>query len=162
MDRLTNRRAFAPLAALWPSPRATSLLLAALAATHVYWAAGGVWPAASRESLAETVVGPGPRFGGPGATFPPDIATYGVAAVLAGGSLVVTGAAHKWRRPVPPEAYSAAARVGAGILAVRGVVGLTTSLAARLEAPYHRWDVVVYSPLCLLLAAGVWRAARAE
>lgn len=155
MDRPTNRHVLADLAARGLSPRATSLALATLAATHVYWAAGGVWPAASRESLAETVVGPG-------AAFPPDIATYGVAAVLAGGSFVVAGAARRWRRPVSPESYGAAARVGAAILAVRGIVGLTTSLAAGLEAPYHRWDVVVYSPLCLLLAAGVWKAACAE
>ena len=151
MDHPTSRRVFACLAALRPSPRTTSLVLAALAGTHVYWAAGGVWPAANRETLAENVVGPGARF-------PPDLALYGVAAVLAAGSLVVTGAAHKWRSPVPLEVYAAAAHVGAGILAVRGVVGLASSLVAGLDAPYRRWDVALYSPLCLLLAAGVWHA----
>ena len=155
MDHPTTRRASGYLAALRPSPRTTSLVLAALAGVHVYWAAGGVWPAADRETLAEIVIGPGARY-------PPDLATHGVAAVLAVGSLVVTGAAHKWRRPVSPEVYVAAAHVGAGILAVRGVAGLATSLVAGLDVPYRRRDVALYSPLCLLLAAGIWHAARPE
>lgn len=153
MESPAKHPAFSYLGSRGPSARTTSLLLGAAAAVHVYWAAGGVWPAAGRDALAETVIGPGARF-------PSAVATYSVAVVLTAGALVVAGADREWRRPVSPKAYRAAARVGAAILGLRGAAGLATSLAAGLDAPYYRWDAALYSPLCLLLAAGAWRAGR--
>ncbi len=64
-------------------------LLTAIAALHVYWGAGGVWPGRDGESLALTVVG-GPI----GSRMPSAFACHAVAVVLvAAAPLALTLAA---------------------------------------------------------------------
>ncbi|WP_424643474.1 DUF3995 domain-containing protein [Embleya sp. AB8] len=119
--------------------------LVALAGVHVAWGLGSSWPLPDRESLADTVVG---QPAVPGAA-----ACFAVAGALGTAALFVSGRPR--RRP-------AVARLGAlgvaGVLGVRGAVGLAgrTELLSpgSSSTRFRRLDRLVYSPLCLTLAAG--------
>ncbi len=121
----------------------------AIAALHAYWALGGFWPGRDAESLARLVVG-----GPPGMRFPGRVATWAVVAVLAGGAAVVLAAAGVMAVPAPPALVRGAALLGAAVLLIRGLEGLVD---VRLRpdtvgSPFARLNVILYSPLCLLLA----------
>lgn len=142
------------------SPAAAALaaaLLAAVAALHAYWALGGVWPGRDAESLARTVVG-----GAPGTRFPGAAATWGVVAALCGAAGVTLGAAGLVALPAPPAVVRGAAYLGGAVLGLRGLAGF---VEARLRpssvgSPYARLNVLVYSPLCLVLALLIALAVR--
>jgi hypothetical protein len=125
-------------------------LLGAIALLHAYWALGGFWPGRDPESLARTVVGgpPGLRFPGPGAT-------WAVVVVLAGAAVTVLAAAGLVALPVPAPWIRTAALAGAAILLVRGLEGFvdTRLRPDTVGSPFARLNRLVYSPLCLLLAA---------
>lgn len=132
-------------------------VLAAIAALHGYWALGGVWPGRDAEGLTQTVVGARPGTPPPGPA-----ACWLVAALLLGGAITVLGAAGVLPLPVPARAVRVAALLGGGVLALRGLLGFAD---ARLRpdirgSPYARWNVRLYSPLCLVLALLIGGAAR--
>jgi hypothetical protein len=119
-------------------------VLAALAALHVYWAAGG-----RRGSLA---VVPTARPGGPPAFTPTAAQSLGVAAALttAAGCYVAAGAGR-----APPPWVRLGASGAASVLLLRAAgdgrsVGFTKR---RLGTRFARLDTTVFAPLCLLLAA---------
>jgi len=121
----------------------------AIAALHAYWALGGFWPGRDEESLARVVVG-----GPPGMRFPGRAATWAVVAVLAGGAAVVLAAAGILPVPAPRGLVRGAAFLGAAVLLLRGIEGF---LDVRLRpdtasSPFARLNVILYSPLCLVLA----------
>ncbi|MCB0881640.1 MAG: DUF3995 domain-containing protein [Thermoleophilia bacterium] len=135
--------------------RATAAALAGAAILHAAWAAGSTFPESSGRALAELVIGDGDRM-------PPSGLTWAVAAGLATGAVVVAERARARVLAAPWERMACrAGRLVAVVLAVRGVGGLMTSgLGLVDEASRFRvWNLALYSPLCLLLAAGaaaVW------
>ncbi len=121
----------------------------AIAALHAYWALGGYWPGRDAESLARMVVG-----GRPGMRFPGRAATWAVAAVLAGGAMVVLAAAGIVATPAPRSLSRCAALVGAVVLLVRGLEGFVDVRfrPSTAGSPFARLNVILYSPVCLVLA----------
>ncbi len=148
-------------AAGWWSARSAALLCAfcllLLSALHVYWAAGGAWPAVDRATLADTVVG-GPA----GSKFPSTLATALVAVGLAGAAVTITIASGlvSWAPAV--TAARAAAWLLAALLLLRGVGGFFEARfrPAIVGTPYCRLNLTIYSPLCLTLALLVGIATR--
>jgi hypothetical protein len=125
-------------------PVAAGAVLLTLAGLHAAWGAGASWPFADRAALADAVIGvddvPGPA------------ACFTVSAALAMGSLLVAG------RPAPDQRIRrGGAGVVAAVLAGRGVLGLAVRTQAVSPASdsarFRRLDRLVYSPLCLVLAA---------
>jgi hypothetical protein len=129
---------------------------AALAALHGYWALGGFWPGRDSESLARTVVGspPGSAAPGPGPC-------WLVAVLLLGAAATVLGAAGLLPLPVPAVAVRWAALLGAAVLLVRGLEGFADRRIrpASVGSPFARLNVLLYSPLCLLLSLLTFLAA---
>jgi hypothetical protein len=135
-------------------------VLALLGLLHLYWAAGGKWPGKDAASLARTVVG-----GGEGLRFPTRTATVLVAIALGASAVLVAvsggllpGGALGTLGALGVLGRSTFAFCGWALVAVfllRGLGGffeiyLRPSIAG---SPYARWNVVLYSPLCLVLAA---------
>lgn len=123
-----------------------AVLLVAAAAVHAWWAVGRVWPAPDGRTLARAVVGP-TQLAMPGAA-----ACAAIAVLLVAAAAVVIARADLMRWTGPGWVVTVGAWVVIGVLALRGLVGLVTSLAAGRAQTYHRLDVAVYSPLCLTIA----------
>jgi hypothetical protein len=132
-----------------------------IAAIHALWASGGgTRPARSQDELADLVVGLRP--------FPSSPATWAVAALIAIGAGLVVSASHRTEfgrhsgaaRGVGPSMTDRCVLV---VLAIRGVVGFVSSVFNVGESTdvYRRWDLLLYSPLCIALAVGVYFARRA-
>jgi hypothetical protein len=122
-----------------------SIALGSLAALHLGWAAGVIWPAADAQALAEAVAGkrqmPGP---GPCLT---------VTAALSAASGIVAGIGG--RRPV---AQAARACVALGFL-LRGVMGITATTGRLVpwtpEPRFIDLDRHYYGPLCVGISLAV-------
>ncbi len=134
-----------------------AIALLGLAGVHVAWALGSTWPVADVGELARTVVGVEPeRMPGPAPTL-------AIAALLAAAAALL--AARASRRGGP--GLQRLARTGvagvAAVLGLRGLGGLAMSLPQVLAGEpnsYARWDVALYSPLCLALAGLAVACAR--
>jgi Protein of unknown function (DUF3995) len=147
------RSAFAGVDRLRRVPRPVAVGIAAgglsgAALVHALWAAGMTWPGTDRVDLALKVVGT--------TVFPSDASTWAVAGLLSTATgLVVAGA-----RPVRAGRAGRAVTVGlsavAGVLALRSIGGFVVS-GARLVVGrgslFAPRDVLLYSPLCAVLAA---------
>lgn len=134
-----------------------ALTVAAIGAAHVAWGWGSSWPLADPEQLVRTVVGERGL-----AALPPPLACFAVAGAL---FAVASGAvARVSEDPRARLAGHLVVRGAAAVFALRGVGGLALSLVAPgLATPeFAWWNLVLYSPLCLALAAGlVWISAGA-
>ena len=132
--------------------------LAGAAAIHALWASGFPWPAANFDELADTVVGQRP--------FPSRGATWTVAALLATGT--VTTCARSGLVPFPGGRNTRIVRFGAGavaatLLARVGVGTAVSALSLGGSTPaFRRWNLAVYSPLCLALGAAAAIASRSR
>jgi hypothetical protein len=139
----------------WAAAVAASAFVV-LAALHGYWALGGLWPGRDSASLARTVVGspPGSAAPGPGPC-------WLVAVLLLGAAATVLGAAGLLPLPVPAAAVRWAALLGAAVLLVRGLEGFADRWIrpASAGSPFARLNVLLYSPLCLLLSLLTFLAA---
>jgi len=130
--------------------------LAGAAALHGVWASGSPWPAASWDELADTVVGQRP--------FPGRGPTWTVVALLATATL--TTSVRSGLVPFPRGQEMVLVRVGskavAATLLARGAVGaLASAFNVGGSTPvFRRWNLAVYSPLCLALGAAVAIASR--
>jgi hypothetical protein len=128
-----------------------AIILFALSALHIFWAAGGQW--GSRVAV--------PEVGGRPAFVPSTGATLAVAAALLLAALVVLGRVDLWVAPLPRW------------LCIWGTWGLAVLFLARAVGDVHRcgffkqvcgtafawWDTRLFSPLCLGLGLGlVWIA----
>jgi len=125
--------------------------LGAAAGIHAAWAAGSTWPVDSPASLADLVVGRQPM--------PTQGMCLGVAALLTGATATVAIDTVRDRRAttVARRAHLGARAVGCA-LAIRGVGGFITS-ALGMGSPtprYRRWDLLLFSPLCLALSAATF------
>ncbi len=122
------------------------VILTAIAAVHVYWGFGGLWPSKTVDELIRTVVGvPGmTEMFGKGMTLIVAglIFAAGLVALLASGVIAI---GPRWF-----------ARLGAGVLTIiflgRGVMGfLMTPLNIEQTEPFATYDLWLYSPLCLVI-----------
>jgi hypothetical protein len=123
----------------------TSATLAAIGAIHVAWGRGSTVPFASREELADAVIG--------SRAAPPTGACFAVAAALFAASALVSDV------PIGPRrTRRVGRRIVGGVLATRGILGLlgrTDALSPGSTSPrFRRLDRQFYSPLCLALALG--------
>jgi nitroreductase len=126
-----------------------SLALAALAALHVYWGTGGVWPGTDEQSCARTIAG----FRGirrmPGAG-----PSFAVAAVLLVAAYLALAAAGYGLDILPAGVLLFCAAIAALFFIARGVTGyLPAWRRLTPEMPFARYDRRYYSPLCLALGA---------
>ncbi len=122
-------------------------LLTALAGLHLGWAFGLSWPAPKGGSLAAYASG-GRRSPGRGLT----VAV--AAAILAGAAVILAFSA-----PLASPWRLLATLAYAGLTAVfllRGAAGYVPPIWRYAEgAPFHRLNRLYYSPLCLLIGAGL-------
>ncbi|KQV04704.1 MULTISPECIES: DUF3995 domain-containing protein [unclassified Kitasatospora] len=120
--------------------------LGAAGALHGIWTFSP-WPLAGRAEIARTVVGVAE------ADLPTPELTAAVAAALGAAAYVVAARADLVPR-VPPRGLVRHGAWGvAGVLLLRGAAGLISSGLTSTSRPpeYTRWDLALYSPLCLVL-----------
>jgi hypothetical protein len=122
-------------------------LIAAIAALHFSWALGSDWPAPKGQPLAVYVT-PGTRR--PGAAI-----TVAVALAIAAAAAVVLASRARLMAPwdmMAAGAYFVVTLVFLG----RGLVGYFPALWRRAEGlPFHRLNRAFYSPVCLVIGAGL-------
>ena len=124
--------------------------LAGAAGLHALWAVGVDWPGTDRVDLARKVVGVD--------VFPSDFATWTVAGLLtvAAGVAALTGT--RFDRASLSRLVTGAGTTVAAVLALRAIGGAISSagrLLARRPAMFAARDILVYSPLCAILAIAV-------
>lgn len=135
-------------------------ILLALAGLHFYWGLGGRWPGTDDESLRLLVIGT--QRG----QMPGFIPSAMVAGALAAAAAVV------WARHSPIMTSGLGWIVTAGyavlilVFALRGLAPYITPVFEYARgAPFFEMNRLYYSPLCLLIAAGLlvnapfWRQA---
>jgi hypothetical protein len=124
-------------------------LLSCLAALHVYWGLGGLWPARDQLSLARTIAG----FRGI-KQMPSSAACFGVAIVLgtmAVGVLLLSG---RLNSDLPQGLLDAGGFVLAAGFLFRGAMAYVPAWRRLTpEQPFARLDTLIYGPLCLGIGA---------
>jgi hypothetical protein len=126
------------------------LLLTIIAGIHVAWGTGVRWPRKTEAELVTTVIGHrSDRMPAPGQCYLAALAIFipgAIALMLAG--LVQT--------ILPPWLVILAGAGAALVFAGRGIAGYVPAWRARHpREPFASLDRHYYSPLCLLLAAGL-------
>jgi len=129
---------------------ALTVLVALIAALHLYWALGGLWPGRDEADLSRTVVGltfssrmPPPRMMGT------------VALLLAGVAAWPLLIAPILRGLGPAQLATAFSILIAAIFLFRGLLGYSAAMQQRHAAePFATYNRLYYSPLCLALGAG--------
>lgn len=132
-----------------------ALVLASVAALHVYWAVGGRWGGAV---AVPTGANGEPLF------VPTPLATMGVAVALAtAAALVLAVGGALPHPPIPAAIVRATAAALAAVFLLRAVgdfryVGIFKRVRGT---PFGRWDTRLFSPLCLALGIGIAALAYA-
>jgi len=134
---------------------ALALILAAvltlIAALHVYWGIGGIWPGSDPRSCARAVVG----FAGIEA-MPSTFASFVVAAAIIAAALVALALGGLFASPFDQVPLGGAALFIGLVFLGRGIAGFTPAWRRLTpEMPFARLDMRYYSPLCLLIGAGL-------
>ncbi|MCK8463902.1 DUF3995 domain-containing protein [Aliiroseovarius sp. S1339] len=131
-----------------------SILIATLlviAAIHMVWGAGLTWPVANEALLARTVVGQKGI-----AHMPPGWASFAVAGAL-GVATVITADLIGWVGLLPSWITRGAVWMMVAVFAIRGAASYVLALLrVPVEEPFARLDLILYGPLCLAIAAGLW------
>jgi Protein of unknown function (DUF3995) len=126
-------------------------VLAAIGLLHLSWAFGVVWPGRDEASLVATVIG---RTRG--GRMPSRPLTLLVAGAILGAAALVAAVS---RHAVPAHFVAAALFAYAAldlIFMLRGLSGYVAPVWRHTEGtPFHRLNRLYYSPLCLLIAAGL-------
>jgi Protein of unknown function (DUF3995) len=147
------------------APVTTVTGLSAAAAIHAAWGLGSTWPADGPRELAQLVVGVD--------TFPSRASCAVVAGLLAGAAgcvmlkatnslLLRDGASPDDRHGLIVRGAHLGTQITASALLLRGVGGFVVE-AFELRpsnAQFRRWDLRLYSPLCIALGAGAAIVAR--
>jgi hypothetical protein len=126
----------------------TCTILVVLGLLHLFWAAGGKLGGAAAVPSANGV-----------ATFKPSrLITVAVAVALFSAAIIVATAGDLFAVPVPRTLTTGPALVLATLLAARAVgdfhwVGF---FKTHGDGSFARLDTLVYSPLCLALAASIY------
>jgi hypothetical protein len=125
--------------------------LVLIAALHVYWGIGGIWPGTDPKSCARAVAG----FNGIDA-MPSPSACLAVAAVFIVATLMVLALGGVFASPFERISLAGAALFMALVFFGRGLIGFMP-FWRRLtpEMPFARLDLRYYSPLCLVLGVGL-------
>jgi hypothetical protein len=128
---------------------AAAVVLVCIAALHAAWALGSPFPARSRQSLAQHVVG----VELPGNVMPGRFATWVVAAGLLVLTACVLGLGFETSASIA-WSLRAVAVAFIAVFTLRGVVGFfeVALRPAIRNTPYMKWSRAFYSPLSLLLA----------
>jgi hypothetical protein len=136
---------------------AAAAALAGIGCIHLAWGLGVTYPAKDSAALARTVVG--------GDTFPSPSACVAVAGLLGAAAALVSARAKPDAQPgrhVPIALAGMGSYTVGAVLALRGAVGVALSaVGAPATTPQFRLlNLIVYSPLCLALAAAIVRMER--
>lgn len=123
---------------------AAMLGLGAAAAMHIIWVFSP-WPFDDRAEFTRTLVGVSE------AEPPSAAATAAVAVALGAAAYLVAAQAGLAPRLLSTRLGRLAAATVAGVLLLRGCAGLVSSGFADESTTYTRWDLALYSPLCLTL-----------
>ncbi|MFF3326349.1 DUF3995 domain-containing protein [Streptomyces sp. NPDC002889] len=118
--------------------------LGAVGALHGIWTFSP-WPLASRAEFARTVVGVAE------ADLPTPELTAAVAAALGAASYVIAARADLVPQVRPRRLVRQGVWGVAGVLLLRGSIGLVSSALTSRPTDFTRWDLALYSPLCLAL-----------
>jgi hypothetical protein len=130
-----------------------ALVLAAIAALHVYWGFGGLWPGSDLSDLARRVAG-FKNGGGRSAQSP--AACLLVAAALCFSALIALILGGVIASPLPYIVVVSAALLIMLIFLGRGVAGYTPAWRRLTPVqPFAALDVRYYSPLCLAIGVGL-------
>lgn len=127
--------------------------LTLIAAIHLYWALGGLWPAQTVESLIYTVIGD-PRF----ERMPPAWMTISVAiAILIAAWIALERS--EIVRFLPRWMVILGCWVLIVVFALRGLSAFLVAAGVRtvsppLTEPFATNDLWLYGPLCMLIALG--------
>lgn len=128
-----------------------TVVLAAIGLIHLAWAFGLRWPARDEAGLVATVIGR-TRDG----RMPSRPLTILVAAAILAAAALVAAVS---RNAVPARFVAAALFAYAAldlIFMLRGLSGYVAPMWRHTEGtPFHRLNQRYYSPLCLLIAAGL-------
>lgn len=126
-------------------------VLTAIALLHAYWGGGGRWPGRDEASLAGLVIGKTP-----GGRMPSPLACLGVCmAILAGAGLVALVSFAQL--PVMQHSLAVIAyAIFTAVFLLRGLAGYVPAIwKASADTPFVRLNTLYYSPLCLVLGAGL-------
>lgn len=122
------------------------LTLSSIAALHVYWAFGGLWPGATTKELIDTVIGvPEMR------AMPSKPVTLAVAGVIFLGGVIALFAGGLL--PFRPR-WMLQAATGVLTLVFLGRAGAGFWIAyhgSRASEPFATNDLLLYSPLCFVI-----------
>lgn len=133
---------------------AIAVELAAVAALHVYWAFGGLWPGADVESLVRTVVGVKDMRAMPSRPL-----TLAVAAALVAAGLPPLAKALLLPTFLPAGLVQACLLLVGAIFALRGVAPYLPLGKQHPVEPFATLDRHLYGPFCLATAleyAALW------
>ncbi|HLP66788.1 MAG TPA: DUF3995 domain-containing protein, partial [Rhizobium sp.] len=127
-----------------------AVLLLAIAALHLAWAAGSTFPAASERELVRMVVG----FKGQ-EQMPPRPASALVAAALAFSAYVALALVSLCGWPFAGSWLRSMGTVLAFVFLARGAAAYLPAWRVRVpQQPFARLDRRYYGPLCLVIGAG--------
>ncbi|MDG4863754.1 DUF3995 domain-containing protein [Streptomyces sp. T-3] len=132
--------------------RAAALIatvLTADAALHLFWATGSTWPAADEKSLSYAVLGLDAPF------TPPVLIPLALLLLTASGLVL----ARARRRTRVLQLGVLAVASGLSVRALAGLVWLVTKGA---DTAFYWLNLVLYTPLCLTLAAAALRVNRSR
>lgn len=126
---------------------------------HAYWATGQIWPARSKLSLAQAVLNTNKTR-----SFRPAILVP-LVGLLMGGALIVLARVHllgMLGQLIPsPLLQLGILAIAAGLL-LRGLAGIVWALGlvAAKSKLFYQLNLLVYTPLCLILFVAAVEAAR--
>lgn len=131
-----------------------AVIFALLSFLHLYWAAGG------RFGRGAAI----PTAGGERLLNPSPLGTILVAAALFAAVLVVLGRLKFWGAVVPGWIFYAGTWVISVLFLLRAIgdfryVGFFKSVSGT---DFARWDTILFSPLCLFIAAVAFLISRYE
>ncbi|MFF8322978.1 DUF3995 domain-containing protein [Streptomyces bobili] len=135
-----------------PAPTRAAALVASVltvdAVLHLYWTTGATWPAADDRSLSHAVLGTD-------LSFTPTILLPLVALLLTAAAFVL---AHS-RRPRHLLLRVGTLAVATG-LSLRALAGTYWLFAKETGTAFHWLNLLLYTPLCAVLAVAALRVAR--
>ncbi|REF00766.1 DUF3995 domain-containing protein [Thermomonospora umbrina] len=134
---------------------AAMLGLGAAAAMHTVWIFSP-WPFEDLAEFTRTIAGV------PEAEAPSAAATGSVAVALGTAAYLVAAQANLAPRLLPTRLERLGTATVAGVLLLRGCAGLASSGFADESTTFTRWDLALYSPLCLTLGALAAYVAKTE